>query len=84
MSLQLSYLTEQTRKLLKCTPNRVETLKISNTSHDQQYYSLSQPNNYHDPNNKTTITVVGLRQSNRWEPPPPPTTGTQDYMKEQK
>ena len=26
------------------------------------------------PNNKTTITVVGWRQSNRWEPPPPPTT----------
>ena len=25
------------------------------------------------PNNKTTITVVGLRQSNRWEPPPPTT-----------
>ena len=31
---------------------------------------LSQPNNNHNPNNKTTITVVGLRQSNRWEPPP--------------
>ena len=28
---------------------------------------LSQPNNNHNPNNKTTITVVGLRLSNRWE-----------------
>ena len=28
------------------------------------------------PNNKTTITVVGLRQSNRWEHHPPPTTTT--------
>ena len=37
---------------------------------------LSQPHNNHNPNNKTTITVVGLRLSNRWElppkPPPPP------------
>ena len=24
-------------------------------------------NNNHNPNNKTTITVVGLRQSNHWE-----------------
>ena len=29
-----------------------------------------QPQN---PNNKTTITVDGLRLSNHWEPPPPPT-----------
>ena len=28
---------------------------------------LSQPNNNHDPNNKTTITIVGLRQSNHRE-----------------
>ena len=28
---------------------------------------LSQPNNNHNPNNKTTITVVGLRPSNRLE-----------------
>ena len=28
---------------------------------------LSQHNNNHNPNNKTTITVVGLRLSNRWE-----------------
>ena len=28
---------------------------------------LSQPNNNHNPNNKTTIIVVGLRLSNRWE-----------------
>ena len=28
--------------------------------------SLSQPNNNHKPNNKTTITV-GLRQGNRWK-----------------
>ena len=33
---------------------------------------LSQPNNNHNPNNKTTITVVGLIQSNRWEPASPP------------
>ena len=37
---------------------------------------LSQPNNNHNPNNKTTMTVVGLRLSNRWEPP---TTETQNY-----
>ena len=37
------------------------------------------------PNNKTTISVVGLRQSNRWEHHhPPTTTGTQNYMIEQK
>ena len=30
-------------------------------------FLLSQPNNNHNPNNKTTITVVGLRQSNHWE-----------------
>ena len=35
---------------------------------------LSQPDNNHNPNNKTTITVVELRLGNRWEPPPPPTT----------
>ena len=38
------------------------------------YVLLSQPNNNHNSNNKTTITVVGLRLSNRWEyhhhPPP--------------
>ena len=28
---------------------------------------LSQPNNKHNPNNKTTMIVVGLRQSNHWE-----------------
>ena len=37
---------------------------------------LSQPNNNHNPNNKTTITVVGMRLSNRWEPPPPTTTNS--------
>ena len=37
---------------------------------------LSQPNNNHNPTNKTTITVVGLGQSNRWEPPPPHTTNS--------
>ena len=47
---------------------------------------LSQPNNNHNPNHKTTITVVGMRLSNRWEPPPPTTTTTQtqNYMIEQK
>ena len=35
---------------------------------------LSQPNNNHIPNNKTTITVVGFRQSNRWEYHHPQTT----------
>ena len=36
---------------------------------------LSQPNKKHNPNNKTIKTVVGLKLSNRWEPPthPPPT-----------
>ena len=34
-----------------------------------------------NPKNKTTITVVGLKQSNRWEyHHPPTTTGTQNYM----
>ena len=28
---------------------------------------LSQPNNNYNPNNKTTITVIGLRLSNYWE-----------------
>ena len=28
---------------------------------------MSQPNNNHNPNNKTIITVVGLRKSYRWE-----------------
>ena len=42
---------------------------------------LSQPNNNHNLNNKTTITVVGLKQSKRWEYHPPP--GTQNYMIEQ-
>ena len=37
---------------------------------------LSQPNNNHNTNNKTTITVVGLRLSNRWEPPTHPPTIT--------
>ena len=31
---------------------------------------LSQPNNNYNQDNKTTIAVVGLRQSNCWEPPP--------------
>ena len=35
---------------------------------------LSQPNKNHNPNNKTTITVVGLRQSNHWQHHPTPTT----------
>ena len=29
---------------------------------------LSQPNNILNPNNRTTISIVGLRQSNHWEP----------------
>ena len=43
---------------------------VSNT------FILSQSNNNHNLNNKTTKTVVGLRLSNRWEPPPPPTTNS--------
>ena len=43
---------------------------------------LSQPNNSRNTNNKTTKTVVGLRQSNRLEPPP--LTQTANYMIEQK
>ena len=46
---------------------------------------LSQPNNNHNPNNKATITVVGLRLCNHWEPPPPPPPPqTQNYMIELK
>ena len=33
---------------------------------------LSKPNNNHNPKNKTTKTVVGLRLSNHWEPYPDP------------
>ena len=45
---------------------------------------FSQPNNNknHNPDNKTTKTVVGLILSNRWEPPT--TTETQNYMIEKK
>ena len=32
-------------------------------------FLLSQPNSNHNPNNKTTINVVGLRLSNHWVPP---------------
>ena len=47
---------------------------------------LSQPNNNHDPNNKTTKTKVGLGLSNRWETTTHPltTTQTQNYMIEHK
>ena len=56
----------------------------SNIVLDQQPL-LSQPNNNQNPNNKTTITVVGLRQRNCWEHPPPthPPPQTQNYMIEQ-
>ena len=64
----------------------VELNQISNL---HCFILLSQPNNNHSPNNKTTISVVGLRLSNRWEyhpptHPHPPTTQTQNYMIEQK
>ena len=46
----------------------------------RQQCKLSQSNNNHNPNNKTTINVVGLRQSNHWnttthqqQHPQPPT-----------
>ena len=45
---------------------------------------LSQPNNNHNPTNKTTITVVGLGQSNHWEHHHYPPPKTQNYMIEQK
>jgi len=38
------------------------------------WYKLSQPNNNHNSKNKTTNIVVGLRLTNRWEPPPTPHT----------
>ena len=41
---------------------------------------LSQPNNNHNHKTKTAITVVGLRQNNRLEPPP---TQTKNYKIEQ-
>ena len=40
---------------------------------------LSQPNNNHNANNKTTKTVVGLRLSNRWEPPTTNPTNSKMY-----
>ena len=47
-------------------------------------FILSQPNNNHNPNNKTTITVVGLRLSNHWEyhhhPPTPTPTHTNSKL----
>ena len=39
----------------------------SNTLFDGFSILLSQPNDNHNPSNKTTKTVVGLRLSNRWE-----------------
>ena len=61
-------------------------LTMSESNYWTTWQILSQPNNNHNPNNKTTITVVGLRLSNRWEhhPPPPPPPQTQNYMIEQK
>ena len=46
----------------------------------KQCLFLSEPNNNHNPNNKTTITVVGLRLSNRWEHHHPPTTTTNSKL----
>ena len=43
------------------------------------YAILSLPNNNHNPNNKTTITVVGLRLSNRWEHHPPTTRNSKPH-----
>ena len=75
--------------------------EVKLTEHPMQFhfaqclkYLLSHPNNKHNLNNKATKTVVGLSQSNRWEPssPPPTTTTThhhhhppqtQNYMIEQ-
>ena len=50
----------------------------SNIPFKEQLVLLSQPNNNNNLNNKITITVVGLRLSNYWEPPthPPPTTNS--------
>ena len=63
-----------------CAANGDNGTGISNSN-----VLYKKPNN---PNNKTSITVVGLRQSNCWEPPPPPTpTPTpqfQNYTIEQK
>ena len=42
---------------------------------------MSQPNNNHNPDKKKTITLVGLKLSNHWEPPQ---TQIQHYMIEQK
>ena len=41
---------------------------------------LSQPNNNHNPYNKTTITVVGLRLSNSWEYHHHPSTHTNSKL----
>ena len=55
-------------------------LNASDQVKSQTFIVLLQPNNNHNPNNKTNITVVGLRQSNRWnttthqqQHPQPPT-----------
>ena len=50
---------------LNCTIKILEkvVLDLINTVNEL----LSQPKNNHNPNNKTTITVVGLRLSNCWE-----------------
>ena len=61
----------------------VELNQISNL---HCFILLSQPNNNHSPNNKTTKTVVGLRLSNHWEPLPThqPPIQTQNYMTDRK
>ena len=48
----------QTKLLIKAPNRALKAIYVA---------LLSQPNNNHKPNNKTTITVVGLRLSNRWE-----------------
>ena len=55
----------------------------SRTESDSRNFTIVTAQQQPQPNNKTTITVVELRQSNRWEyhhvPPQ-----TQNYMIEQK
>ena len=52
---------------------------------EAQKKQLSQPNNNHNPKNKATITVVGVRLSNTWETtttthPPPATHHTNSKL----
>ena len=67
--------TKVFQKIFISWPFAKDLLVIKVSGFFGQEIQLSQPNNNRNTNNKTTITIVGLRQSNRWEyHPPTPTT----------